>query len=233
MKNKKLLGLISIMFITIVIVVIIVIIIANNNKEQTKKLTLEEIQEIEKQYLDSENLLNIETKSKLSDKGSLASGTIKSGTLSENDIVNYIDIYGNLRWARISSIEKFRSVERTLNINDNGALLLQGVELDNIEFSNIIFKQSEYNGIYVSFIGTKSNIKQLEEFSNKNDDFEITINNKNVSAKLVSFDTEYTSESFNTINISLIINNEEKYDISSEVKIDKFNLTGRIELILK
>ena len=202
-----------------------------NKKQEVSELTKDEIKEIEKMYLNSDNILNIENNSTISDRGTVVTGAVQSGIFNENDIVEYINVHGDLKKSTVKSIEKFASSDNFISVNENGGMLLQGVDSDDIKLSSIVFKQSDFNGISINFINNKENINKIKDIVTSNDDFEIKINDENVTTHLVSFYADYINESYNTINISLIINNNNTYEVGSTVSIGTF--TGTIDALLK
>lgn len=81
---------------------------SNSNAKVVKKYSKEEISKIEKDYLGSENILKIASANDISDKGKVIVGVVDKGVFSLNDIVEYIDIYGNLKKASVVGVELFQ-----------------------------------------------------------------------------------------------------------------------------
>ncbi len=248
--KKRNLGLIiGIVIFMIAVVLIIVIVITSSKKEEKPKeevskeeapkveqtpITKEEFLEIENQYLQSENIFNIEEGDTgvqvISENGIVIVGTGKKGTFTRNDIVEFVDQYGELRKAPIIATEAFRTEDEFVREGSSAAVMLPPTDKDDFVYTSIIFKNEIYNGIEVSISDSSLEFEEIEKYLNSNPKFDITINGTVENATIVTY---YHNRNVNDTRLYLILNSNNVYSVNDEVKINNLNISGEIENLLR
>lgn len=181
------------------------------------ELTKEEIANIEKQYYNSELVLNIDSYSRISDRGLVITTNFENPSTLSNKIFEFVNSKGEIQKAVSLSVE---------NMNSTTSILLESVNEEDIKFSSILFKNKDYNGINVSFIGTEDEIKNLTKYVEKNK----TINLKNadttITAEVISYFADYVNASYNTLNLSVVA--DDNIIFNDVITIEGYSLSGSI-----
>ena len=201
---------------------------SNSNAKVVKKYSKEEISKIEKDYLGSENILKIASANDISDKGKVIVGVVDKGVFSLNDIVEYIDIYGNLKKASVVGVELFQKQDKTAVKDDEPALLLQGNKVF-ISNSSILFKRKDYNGISVYLNIDQDQINKVKDYLDKSDHINVEVDDKKYNAELVSFSV---NDEGKNISVSLILDDNITV-VEKKIKFLDINLDGYIVNKLK
>lgn len=201
---------------------------SNSNAKVVKKYSKEEISKIEKDYLGSENILKIASANDISDKGKVIVGVVDKGVFSLNDIVEYIDIYGNLKKASVVGVELFQKQDKTAVKDDEPALLLQGNKVF-INNSSILFKRKDYNGISVYLNIDQDQINKVKDYLDKSDHINVEVDDKKYNAELVSFSV---NDEGKNISVSLILDDNISV-VEKKIKFLDINLDGYIVNKLK
>lgn len=201
---------------------------SNSNAKVVKKYSKEEISKIEKDYLGSENILKIASANDISDKGKVIVGVVDKGVFSLNDIVEYIDIYGNLKKASVVGVELFQKQDKTAVKDDEPALLLQGNKVF-ISNSSILFKRKDYNGISVYLNIDQDQINKVKDYLDKSDHINVEVDDKKYNAELVSFSV---NDEGKNISVSLILDDNISV-VEKKIKFLDINLDGYIVNKLK
>ncbi len=201
---------------------------SNSNAKVVKKYSKEEISKIEKDYLGSENILKIASANDISDKGKVIVGVVDKGVFSLNDIVEYIDIYGNLKKASVVGVELFQKQDKTAVKDDEPALLLQGNKVF-INNSSILFKRKDYNGISVYLNTDQDQINKVKDYLDKSDHINVEVDDKKYNAELVSFSV---NDEGKNISVSLILDDNISV-VEKKIKFLDINLDGYIVNKLK
>lgn len=201
---------------------------SNSNAKVVKKYSKEEISKIEKDYLGSENILKIASANDISDKGKVIVGVVDKGVFSLNDIVEYIDIYGNLKKVSVVGVELFQKQDKTAVKDDEPALLLQGNKVF-ISNSSILFKRKDYNGISVYLNIDQDQINKVKDYLDKSDHINVEVDDKKYNAELVSFSV---NDEGKNISVSLILDDNISV-VEKKIKFLDINLDGYIVNKLK
>jgi hypothetical protein len=239
LPKKKNLGLIIGIVVLIVVIGLIVglVIIANKKgKNPTEEapqveknsITKDEFVKIENQYLQSSNVFNIESVSSFS--RIVVTGNVSKGNFSEYDIVEFIDQYGKLRKSPILSIETFKIDNKTIVEGNSGGMLISSISKEDLNYSTIIFKNENYNGIDVSFYYNESELDKIENYFKSKDKINITINDNIESSEIITY---YINDDIKTVHLYLILNSDNTYLTNDNVKINDLNILGQIENLLK
>ena len=159
------------------------------------ELTKEEILNIEKQYYNSELVLNINSYSRISDRGLVIITDFETPSKLSNKIFEFVNSKGEIQNAVSLSVESTKS---------NSYILLQSLDEKDIKFSSILFKNKNYNGINVSFVGTESEIKRLEKYVEQNKTINLKNSDTTISVEIIYYFVDYVNDSYNTLNLIVI-----------------------------
>ncbi len=159
------------------------------------ELTKEEILNIEKQYYNSELVLNINSYSRISDRGLVIITDFETPSKLSNKIFEFVNSKGEIQNAVSLSVESTKS---------NSYILLQSLDEKDIKFSSILFKNKNYNGINVSFVGTESEIKRLEKYVEQNKTINLKNSDTTISVEIINYFVDYVNDSYNTLNLIVI-----------------------------
>ena len=237
--KKKNLGLIIGIIVLIIVIALIVgfVIISNKNdkkpNEETPRveknsITKDEFVEIENQYLQSSNVFNIESVSAFSRV--VVNGNVSKGSFSESDIVEFVDQYGKLRKSPVISIETFKIDNGTIVEGNSGGMLISSISKEDLNYSTIIFKNENYNGIDVSFYYNESELDKIENYFKSKDKINITINDNIENSYIIAY---YINDDIKTVHLYLILHSDNTYLINDNVKINDLNISGEIGNLLK
>lgn len=237
--KKKNLGLIIGIVVLIVVIGLIVgfVIIANKKDKkpaeeapqvEKNSITKDEFVKIENQYLQSYNVFNIESVSSFSSV--VVTGNVSKGSFSEYDIVEFVDQYGKLRKSPILSIETFKIDNKTIVEGNSGGMLIPSISKEDLNYSTIIFKNENYNGIDVSFYYNESELDKIENYFKSKDKINITINDNIENSDIIAY---YINDDIKTVHLYLILNSDNTYLINDNVKINDLNISGEIGNLLK
>ena len=240
-KKKMNLGLIIGIVVAVVIISLIVgVFIITNRKDkksteetpqvEKNSITKENFVKIENQYLQSSNVFNIESISTASLSGVVVIGNVSKGSFSEYDIVEFVDQHGKLRKSPILGIEIFKSYNKTIVEGNSGGMGIPSISKEDLNYSTILFKNENYNGIVVSFYYDESELDKLENYFKSKDKINITINDNIENSDIIAY---YKDDDIKFFNLYLILNSDNTYLINDNIKINDLNLSGRIENLLK
>ena len=200
-------------------IVVLGLTVGCNKKEEitNNELTKEEIANIEEQYYNSELVLNINSYSRISDKGLVIITNFENSEALSNKIFEFINSKGKIQKAVSLSVE---------SMNSTTSILLQSINEEDIKFSSILFKNKKYKGANILFTGTKEEMKSITKYLDQNRVINIKSNNNTSVAEIVSYFIDYVNDSFNTLNLSVIF--EENITLDDLVFIEGYSLQGYI-----
>ena len=196
------------------------------------KLAKEEIEKIEEEYKKSENVLNISDIYEISDRGSTIVGIVQKGRIGKNNIVSFINSYGEKEEAFVTGIEMFRKSLDYAESGDNAGVLLRGVSKEDIENSSIIFKNKEYNGYEVTLYIKSSDDEKVKELLENTNEFEIVSNKQKYNVKLNNYYLDYGTSSSMCL-IYFLVENDELFNKDQKVNIPLLNMEGTVSDIFK
>lgn len=235
-KQPKKMNLIigTVVFIIIIGLIVGLVIITNKKPiEETPQveknpITKDEFEKIENQYLQSSNVFNIESISPFSRV--IVSGKVSKGVFSENDIGEFVDQYGVLRKTAINYISTLLTNTETIVEGNSGDMLIELINKEDLNYSTIIFKNQNYNGIEISFDYNKSELDKIENYFKSKERINVTINDNVESSEIIAY---YTDHVIKTVSLYLILNSDNTYSIDDNVKINDLNIFGEIKNLLK
>lgn len=199
-----------------------------NSQAEQNSITKDEFVQIENQYLESSNIFNIDSVSDFS--RAVVTGNVSKGSFSEYDIVEFVDQYGKLRKSPIISIETFKIDNKTIVEGNSGGMLISSISKEDLNYSNIIFKNKNYNGIDIYFYYNESELDEIENYFKSKDKINITINDNIENSDIIAY---YINDDIKTIHLYLILNSDNTYLINDNVKINDLNISGEISNLLK
>ena len=177
------------------------------------ELTKEEILNIEKQYYNSELVLNINSYSRISDRGLVIITDFETPSKLSNKIFEFVNSKGEIQNAVSLSVE---------SMNGISSILLQSLDEEDIKFSSILFKNKNYNGINVSFIGKNSEIKRFEKYIEQNKTINLKNGDTTISVEIINYFADYVNDSYNTLSLSVIA--ADNIVFSDSLTIDGYSL---------
>lgn len=190
----------------------------NKNEEVTNnELTKEEIVNIEKQYYNSELVLNINSYSRISDRGLVITTNSENPSSLSNKIFEFVNSKGEIQKAVSLSVE---------NMNSTTSILLQSVNEEDIKFSSILFKNKNYNGVSISFIGTENEIKNITKYIDQNKMINIKNGDTTISVEVISYFADYVNTSYNTLNLSVVA--DDNIIFNDLITVEGYSLSGSI-----
>lgn len=181
-----------------------------------KELTKEEIVEIEKEYYNSEVVLEIETYQIVTDRGAAVSLFIDDQDVVENKIFEFVNSSGEIQKGAVVSVS---------DSWDNVSALLHSVS-DEIKFSSIIFKREKYNGAYILYGGTSDELNRLEQYLNGRKTINIKNGTKIVPVELVSYYYDFMSDNYSLFSLVIIADDDVKLD--KNIGIEGFSIVGEV-----
>ena len=205
-------------FITLLAFITIFTITGCGKKEEkvVKKLTVDEIREIERKYMNSENVFKI-IDTQIISNNIVLYGEVSKGSISKHSIVEYINDYGDISKTVVASTTKY-GTDTTINTNEKYGIIFVGNKKLN---ASIIFKRKNYNGIIIEVESKVENIESDKKVK-------VSIDNKEYNATLVA--SSYNDVEKKT-NIYLIM--DSNINNSKKATIKDLKITGKIVEQLK
>lgn len=111
-------------------------------------------------------------------------------------------------------------------MNSTASILLQSVNEEDIKFSSILFKNKNYNGASISFVGTENDIKNITNHINQNKIINIKNGDTTISAEVISYFDDYVNPSYNTLNLSVVA--DDNIIFNDLITIEGYSLSGSI-----
>ena len=155
-------------------------------KTEKKKLSKEEIAEIEKQYRDSANVFSIESFSSMGETR-MFGGKVEKGSFDVHSIVSYVDDYGDVKTAELSTINVFKGDNTKIDTSTNSPTIVLQVTDPQVENTSIIFKTEEVKAVSFSIVSDADHIQDISAFFAENSSVEAVIDGKSYSCTLAGY----------------------------------------------
>lgn len=196
----------------------------SSNLNGKKVLSKSEISEIENKYLDSNFIFEINSVSVITDAGVVLSGKVKKGSLALDDVVAYVDRYGNLKVADVAGFDKFGSNDKFANEGENCSILINVNGSEEISNSSILFSPNK-SIIMISFDILDSEKNNYDDYLSKNNSINIFFNGKDYNAEVLHYSEKTYDWDRDTIEIKLGLSFSNDVDLNNleEILLKDFN----------
>jgi len=184
-------------------------------------LTKAQIQSMENQYLESENVFQIVSVMTVGGS-SIVMGKPMKGSFSKNQIVEYIDKFGQLRKTCISMVESTDSQEkvdtsvRTAGLSVTGKALKMGL-------TSYLFKRENYKGLFFTIPVDSNSQLAYEDFFAEHKTFSVQIDNEAYEVELVSYGL---SQDHISMDVVVIFDKDYSFEVLKRISVTGLKADG-------
>ena len=184
-------------------------------------LSKAQVQEMEKQYLESENVFQINSVMSMGGS-SIVMGTPVKGAFSKNQIVEYIDKFGQLRKTCIAMVESTSSQETVDTSVRTAGLNVTGKSLGMVQTS-YLFKRENYKGLSFTIPAGEGSTTTYDEYFAAHKTISVQIDNETYDVELVSWGLSTDQISMDVV---VIFDKDFAFEVLKRITVSDLKVDG-------